>query len=176
MTAKKAAAKKPVAAKAAKAPVERDLTPVEANMAQYSAEELVKIDTLKDRGVELTGTESGEELDRLLEATDESEAGEEEAEDADLPRKVAPRFEVLEMEGKKVRLGIHFVYSANGKSALYNEFGVRISPVYGQGDVLAGSEASGSPTAALGAIARMAARNNAERRRTHRAVDLSPQA
>lgn len=161
----KAAAKKPSKPAAAK---EADLTPVDAQLAQYSDEDRVKIDALREAGIELTLNETSEELDDKLAAIeDDDDTGE--AEEAELPRSIAPRFENRVVENKPRRLAIHFVYTKDGKSALYNEHGKRISPVYRPEDTL-----PDSTTNALKSIAKAAAKNNAIRRNSMLPEDFLP--
>ena len=164
--AKKTAAKKPEAEE-----VKDDALPaVDAKVAQYEPEDLEKVNQLREAGIELNGTETSEDLDALIKSLEETDGAEPDEEDEDLPNRTNPRYETTQVEGKQRRFGVHFVLEKNGKRALYNENGVRISPVYEKGEVLAGS----TDTDAWRSLARSAAKNNAERRRNMRPEDYLP--
>lgn len=142
----------------------------DAQLAKYSAEDLAKIAELKDKGVVLTLEESSEELDAKLAAHEDTGDSGVAKEDSELPSQLPPRYQAVVIDGKPRRFAVHFVHSVNGKGALYNEFGTRISPVFGSDDVLPGSEGS-SPTNAMRSISKAAVKNNAMRRQTMTTAD-----
>lgn len=167
-TAKKSAAKKTVAA----AKPKTEEVAIDGRFAHFSEEDQAKVKELLEAGVALTGEETTEDLDAHLAALEEDNGSDAKPvkEDKDCPNKMTPRYQPAVIEGKQRRFPIHFVHTANGKSALYNEFGVRISPVYGPEDVLAGS----TDTNAVRSINRAAAKNNAERRKSMLPGDYLP--
>lgn len=167
MTAKKVAKKK-VAAPAVEETEE--LAPVNAKHVDLTKEDKKKASQLKAMGVELDGSEDSDRLDALLDAHAPTEPEDADEEDEDCPDKVAPRFEIVKVDNRDRKFPIHFVFMNNGKSALYNERGQRISPVYGNEDMAN----DGSNKKGIAAIAKAAADNNAKRRAAMRPSDFMP--
>ncbi|OLS16000.1 MAG: hypothetical protein RBG13Loki_0378 [Promethearchaeota archaeon CR_4] len=132
----------------------------------YTKEEKAVIKKLTGYGIELTGEESGEELNTALEAY-ELENGDDvgEAEVVDgVPNKLPVRTESILIAGKAQALPIFFVATVKGgKQALYDYEGRRVSPAYGATDRIDGGDA----TSEFGTrhIAKAAAKFNAMRRR-----------
>jgi len=128
----------------------------------YTKEDKARIKRLKDKGVELSGEESPEELETLsiVEDQEEIEEAPEQEEVEGIPNKMPPRTETIEVGGKKVELPIYFVAAVKGgKQRMYSPTGAAASPAYGVGDFIAGSEGS-NPTDGIKYITKACARMN----------------
>lgn len=132
----------------------------------YTKEEKATIKSLKAAGVELTGTESPDEL-RTLAEQQELENREEgtEAEVVDgVPNQLPVRTEKIVLNGKEHNLAVFFVATVKGGAvALYDYVGRRVSPAYGAKDPVDPTDEK----SALGSnyINKAAAKYNAMRRR-----------
>lgn len=133
---------------------------------EYTKAEKALIKKLKGADIELTGEESGAELQTLsdqydLENTDEIT----EQEEIDgVPNKLPIKTEKLEIGGKPHDLPIFFVAIVKGgKHALYDYQGKRVSPAYGADDVV--DPGSVGSIKGQGHIAKAAAKFNAMRRK-----------
>ncbi len=133
----------------------------------YTKEDKANIKVLKDAGVELTGDESSEELATLATAHEMEDRPEDTvAEEVDgIPNQLPPKTEEIEIHGKKMNMPMYVVTAVKGgKFALYAPTGQRVSPAYGDDDILPGSEGS-NPTKALQYIRKAAAKFNIMRRK-----------
>lgn len=137
---------------------------------KISKEDKAAIARLKEAGQELTGEETSAELETMVAALDaeggDGSTGEREVL-AGVPDKLPVKYEILIVSGKETRFPVHFVAAVQGgRFALYNEFGVRISGAYGANDHIDPTDTSSQK--AVMAINKMAATNNALRRKSHR--------
>lgn len=119
---------------ATKAEKEAAAAAADESKVTYSKADKKNIKALKEAGVELTGEETGAELDALIAehdlGSDEAEPEEIEGVENSLPQK----FEETMVDNKPRKYGIYFVAPITkgphkGKHVLYNEKGVRVSPV-----------------------------------------------
>lgn len=162
------AAAKPAHAPAKKAPIPTKDQAVPGFKADYTRGQKLMIEEIKLLGGYLNGGETPEELEIKLEALSVEENHEISEQEVipGVPNQLRPRFEKRKLGKADVNFAVHFVAACeDGRFALYNETGKRISPPYSAKQPVDNSGAVGVVDGTR-AIAKMAADNNARRFKT----------
>lgn len=88
--------------------------------------------------------EDGEAKEESEEKVADEKPAKESKEDKDFPASMPAKTQTVEVSGKEKKIGAFFIHrTEDNRAALYNERGQRISPVYGPGDFVPGSDVKG---------------------------------